>query len=189
MYETRCGDGHYDLIKAAYDQLPQQLQDDPHILFQDATCGEHSLDEIQAPIERWHKLDPDEPCPYLLLVNYYWRLYNGPPNHFQAAWPTKEPVWNSIGHQKRRKGVAAAIQKANVWFADPAMELRLAHYFGTHQPAKARPLLLPSDSTHACLAAKLSQNCSSSISANETFAWHRRRTLHRGEVAFQTNFT
>lgn len=185
LYEIRCNYGHYDLIKAAYDQLPPQLQDDPHILFQSASRGEHSIDDILVPIERWHKLDPADPCPYLLLVDFYWRLYNGPRfipsglhsgTHLELYWTPEE-----------ENGVAAAIQKANVWFADPAMEVRLARYFGKSQPAKARPLLLQAIQRTPAFPNAFSELLTLDLSQRDYAGVAE--TLHSQEIAFQTNLT
>lgn len=185
LYETRCGSGRYDLIKAAYDQLPPGLQDDPHILFQYATCGDHSIGDILLPVERWHKLDPDEPCPYLLLVDYYWRLYNRP--RTVSDGPYKGTHLKQYWTPEEEEGVTAAIQKANVWFADPAMELRLAHYFGTNQPAKARALLLQAIQRTPVLPQAFSELLKLDLSQRDFGGVAD--TLHRGEIAFETNFT
>jgi hypothetical protein len=185
LFETRCVDGHFDLIKAAYDQLPAQLQDDPHILFQMASCGGHGISDVLVPIQRWNKRDPDEPCPYLLLVDFYWRLYNGP--RVILTGPNKGTKVEKVWTPEEEDGVRAAIEKANGWFDDPAMEVRLAHYFATKQPAKSRPLLLQAIRRSPPLGQAFSELIHLDIS-QRNFAGIA-DTLHLGEVAFQTNFT
>ena len=176
VYEIRYNYGHYDLLKAAYDQLPAQLQDDPYILFQKASCGVQSINDVLSPIERWHKLHPDDPGPYLLLVDSYWRLFNGPINRLNWS-PSPED----------EQGIADAIQKANVWFDDPAMEVRLARYYGTKQPVKARPLLIRAIQRKPPFAHAFSELLNLDLSQRNYTGVAE--TLHLQEIAFQTNLT
>lgn len=182
IYEIRCSYGRYNLLKAAYDQLPSQLQDDPHVLFQNASCGGHNVDDVLVPIERWHQLNPDDPCPYLLLVDFYWRLYSGP-----RYIPDKETDLESYWTPEEENGVTAAVQKANTWFDDPAMEVRLARYFASKQPAKARSLLLQATQRTRPLPQAYSELLTLDL-VQRNFDGVA-ETLQRQETAFQTNLT
>lgn len=185
LYEIRCGYGRYNLVKPVYDQLPPQLQDNPHILFQNASCGEHNAGDIVVPIERWHKLNPDDPCPYLLLVDFYWRLYNGP--RYNPSGPDRGTHLESFWTPEEENGVTAAVQKANVWFDDPAMEVRLARYFAAKQPAKARSLLLQATQRTRPFPQAFSELLTLDL-IQRNYAGVA-ETLHHQETAFQTNLT
>lgn len=125
LFESRCDYGLFEPVQAAYEQLPEELQSDRHVLFRFATSGEQTLKDILKPVELWRKNDPDDPTPNLLLVNFYWRLYQG-----SKQWATPQ----------EKDDVTAAVLRANAWFADPMMETRLAQSFAS-EPARARPLL------------------------------------------------
>ena len=184
-FQIRCSDGNYSQIKSAYDQLPAQLQDDPHILYENTISGEHNVDNILVPIERWHKLNPDDPCPNLLLVDFYWRLYNRP--RLTPGDPNNGTQPGSYWTPEEEKGITEAVQKANVWFDDPAMEVRLARYFRSKQPAKARSLLLQAIQRTRPYPQAYSELLTLDL-LQRNYAGVA-ETLHHQETAFQTNLT
>lgn len=136
LFISRCQYGHFDLIKDAYERLPRELQENRAVLQCYATSGEQSIDDLLVPIERWRKLYPGDPTPDLLVVDFYWRLYLGPRN--VPSGPAKGTHAYTAWTPRQEEAVTAAIERANTWFADPGMEIRLARYYGVQRPEKAR---------------------------------------------------
>jgi len=137
LFDSRCQFGQYNLIKDAYNKLPQEVQNDRCMLFRVAMIGEKNFADFLAPMEHWRQLYPDDPSPNLLLANTYWRLYHAAPSG--ATSSNFQPVegWTDA----EEAAAVTAIQRANEFFADPAMDIRLARYFERKKPDQARALL------------------------------------------------
>lgn len=172
--ETRYDFGRYFVLRDYYNKLPPQLQNDPYILFQMASCGEQRIADFVPTIERLHQLHPDDPSPRLILVDDYWRVINNP------LVPANETPQDD-------QDLADAIEKANLWFDDPALEVRLAIAYGTNQPVKARPLLLQAIQRKPPFPSAFSQLLRIDLSQRNYAGVAE--TLHQQEVAFQTNLT
>jgi len=185
LFDSRCSYGHFDLIKQAYEKLPTELQNDRSILYRYATSGEQNIKDILVPVERWRLLYPGDPTPDLLVVDFYWRLYHGP-RHVQDG-PDKGVYAYAAWSAQQEEAVTAAIQKANAWLGDPALEIHLASYYGPKRPDKARPLLqqalqrFPLETQAFAELLKIDLASTNFVGVADT--------LRRQEVAFQTNLT
>lgn len=139
LFTSRCAYGKFDLIKEAYDQLPAELQNDRLALSLYASSGQKIMKELMVPIERWRQQFPGDPCPDVLVVDFWWLFSQEP--HF-ATDSSGARVQVSQGWTPEEKTqVIAAVERANKWLADPAMEIRLAHTLGADEADKAEPLL------------------------------------------------
>jgi hypothetical protein len=185
LFESRRAYGRFHLIKDAYERLAPELQEDRAVLYAYANTGDRSIDDVLIPVERWRRLYPGDPTSDLMVVNFYWILYQGP--RYVAEGPAKGTHFYAALSPRDEEAITAAIQRANVWFADPAMEIRLARYYGTEQPAKARPLLqqalqrFPSEPSALAELLKVDLAAANFTGVAET--------LHLQEVALQTNLT
>jgi hypothetical protein len=139
LFISRCEYGHFNLIKDAYERLAPELQENRAVLHLYATSGEQSIKDILVPIERWRQWYPGDPTPDLMVVNFYWLLYHGP--RYVPDGPHQGVYAYTAWSPRQEEAVTAAIARANAWFADPAMEIRLAHHYGAERPEPARRLL------------------------------------------------
>jgi hypothetical protein len=139
LFDTRYDYGKFSLIKEAYDRLPPEVQNDRNILFRYATRGDRTITDVMVPVERWRRLYPNDPTPNLMVVDFYWLLYYGP--RWVKDGPGRGTYFGESWTAEEESEVEAAIERANAWFADPRMEVRMAAYYGTKRPEKARPLL------------------------------------------------
>jgi hypothetical protein len=185
LFTDRCGYGHYNLIKAAYDQLPMDLQNSRLALQLYASSGEQTVKDILVPIERWRRLYPNDPSPDIMIVDYYWRLYAGP-RYVEGPKGGRIEAYASWTPKEEEEAVAA-IQKANLWLADPMMEIRLARYYAAERPEKARPLLqqalkhFPPEKAAMAELLKIDLATTNFVEVAET--------LHFQETTFHTNLT
>jgi hypothetical protein len=185
LFQMRCDYGKYDLIKEAYEKLPPELQNERPILLRFATSGEQSLKDILVPIERWRRVYPTDPTPDLLLVDFYWQLYHGP--RVVREGPDRGIYAFEALDSQQEEAAAAAVQKANAWFLDPALEIKLASYYGGKHPDKARPLLqqalerFPLERIGYSELIKVDLASTNFVGVADS--------LHKQEVAFQTNLT
>jgi hypothetical protein len=185
LFESRCNYGKFSLIKEAYEKLPAEAQDDRAVLHAYATTGDRSATDVLVPIERWRRVYPGDPTPDLMMVDFYWLLYRGPRNVSQG--PDRGTHFGPGLGSQEEEALEAAVERANEWFADPAMEMRLANYYGPQRPEKARPLLqkalkrFPTESGAFGPLLKVDLASSNFEGVAET--------LHQNEVALQTNLT
>jgi len=185
LFETRCDYGKFSLMKEAYEKLSPEVQNDRSVLFRYAVTGDRSADDVLVPVERWRKAYPHDPTPDLVLVDFYWLLYQGPRSVDKG--PGRGTYYGAAWSPAEEEAVEAAIERANKWFADPRMEVRLASYYGAKRPEKLRPLLqkaiqrFPAEPIAFEELLKVDLASSNFIGVAET--------LHLDEVAFHTNLT
>jgi hypothetical protein len=185
LFSSRCDYGHFNLIKAAYDQLPPDLQNDRAALFACASCGEKSITDLMALIERWRRNYPNDPCPDIMVVGFYERLYAGP-RYVETAKGGRIEAFSSWT-PKEEEDATAAFQRANLWLADPMLEIRLARHYVEGQPEKARPLLqqalkrFPIEEAAMAELLKVDLATSNFVEVAET--------LHLKETTLHTNLT
>ena len=85
------------------------------------------------------------------------------------------------------QALEAAIERANAWFADPRMEVRMAVYYGPKRPEKARPLLQKALKRFPAEAITYEESLKVDLAAGNFDGVGE--TLHLDEVAFHTNLT
>jgi hypothetical protein len=185
LFNSRCDYGLYNLIKEAYEKLDPELQNDRSVLIRFATSGQQSIKDIMVPVERWRRLYPTDPSPDLLVVDFYWRLYHGPREVREG--PDKGIYAYAALAPQQEEEVAAAVAKANAWFEDPALEIKLASYYGGKRADKARPLLqqalkrFPLERVAYTELIKVDLTASNYVGVADS--------LHKQEEAYQTNLT
>ena len=138
LFQQRYSYGKRELLVQAYEKLPPEMRDDRLVLDQLASTWPYTLHELSETLQRWHQTYPEDPSPQLLLLNAYWQFYYDPRGvegtngyiDISCHWTPAEET-----------GAEEATERAMVWFADPAMEIRLASYFASRQPEKAKALL------------------------------------------------
>ena len=183
LFQTRCNYGHYNLVREAYEQLPAELQSDRTVLYDFASTGEETVKDMLEPIEQWRKSYPDDPSPNLLLVNFYLKLFRGP--RLVTDGPQKGVNINGRWLSPQEEDdAAAAVERANAWFADPVMEIRLAR---TLEAEKARPLLQQAIKRVPANPDAFSDLVKADV-ATKNFV-EAAETLHLQEVTFQTDLT
>lgn len=140
LLESRYHYGKFDLVKQAFEKLPEELQNERAALSMYASSGCRSESEVLVPLDRWRKLYPDDPCPEIKLVEFYWSLYAlvRPLTTKGGVVVNAEHCWTAAEETK----AIEAIQRANTWLVDPAQDIHLAGYFKSRgHPEKAVPLL------------------------------------------------
>jgi len=178
LFESRCDSGTHSQIKEAFDLLPSELQNDRIVLYRFATCGQPGLRDVLVPVERWRRLYPEDPCPNLILADFYWHLYSRTPS---ARTPYPCQLWTP----EQERDVLAATERADAWFADPAMDIRTAKYFGSKKPEIARRLLRRALDRYPLEPAAFEDLLKIDL-ATENFPGVA-ETLHLQEVALETN--
>jgi len=185
LFESRLRYGKFSLIKDAYEKLPPEVQNDRAVLYSYATTGDRSITDVLEPIEQWRRVYPGDPTPDLIVVDFYWLLYQGP--RYVSQGPDRGTYYGAAFSPQEEEAVEAAIERANAWFADPGMEFRLAGYYEAHRPDKARALLqkaMKRFPVEPWVFAELLQ-VDLATSNFEGVA----ETLHLNEAALQTNLT
>jgi len=185
LFDTRYDYGMFSLIKEAYGRLPAEVQNDRAILFRYATRGDRSVGDVMVPVERWRRLYPNDPTPDLVVVDFYWLLYYGPRSIKQGA--TQGTHLGEAWTPEEERQAEAAIERANAWFADPRMEVRLAVYYGFKRPQKARPLLQKALKRFPAEAITFEELLKVDL-AGDNFDGVA-ETLRLDEMAFHTNLT
>jgi hypothetical protein len=185
LFDSRCNYGKFSLVRDAYDRLPPEAQNQRSILFNYAIIGDRTIKDMMVPVEKWRRLYPSDPTPNLLVVDYYWLLYYGPRwvkegpgrgTHFGESWEPEE-----------EREVEAAIERANAWFADPRMEVRMAIYYGAKRAEKARPLFQKALKRFPAETITFEESLKVELAAGNFDGVAE--TLHLDEVTFHTNLT
>ena len=185
LFDSRCNYGKFSLIKEAYEKLPAEVQNDRAVLRAYASSGDRSATDVLVPIERWRRVYPGDPTPDLMMVDFYWQLYRGP--RYVGGGTDRGTYFGAGMGSREEEALEAAVERANAWFADPAMEMRLANYYGPQRPEKARPLLqkalkrFPTElgAFDSMLKVDLASSNFEGVA----------ETLRQNEIALQTNLT
>jgi len=184
LFTSRHDYGKFDLTKQAYDKLPLEVQNDRGALFL-YTEAARSVRALMVPVERWRQQYPGDPCPDVMLIDLLWALYQGPRS---VQGPSGHYVdLSSYWTAEEEAQAAEAIDRANLWLADPAQEVRIARYYAKDQPAKASSWLQKARTRSPLEKEMLDLTLSTSL-AVQNFD-EAARTLQLEEPTYNTNLS